>query len=132
MIPGSHYLALPLRRLVDGLGRTRLDDKIIDYSIALEALLTEGERQELGYRFALRGATILKEGGADRQKSFDELKDLYSARSAIVHGASIAKLQLAVISSNGEQMLRKIWQWYYDQDLTLKRATSRIDRNILA
>lgn len=113
MIKGN-YLALPLRRLVDGLGRTRLNDKIIDYSIGLEALLTEGERQELEYRFALRGATILQEGGADRHRSFDELKDLYNARSAIVHGASTAKFQLAVISSNGEQLLRNIWQWYYD------------------
>ena len=97
MMADSHYLALPLRRLVDGLGRTRLDDRIIDYAIGLEALLTEGERAELGYRFALRGATILEEGGADKQQAFNELKELYNARSAIVHGASISKFNLGII-----------------------------------
>jgi len=83
----SHYLSLPLRRLVDGLSRTRLDDRIVDYAIGLEALLLgDSKNDELSYRFRLRGAMVLAEVGEDRHQAFQNLKDFYNARSTIVHG----------------------------------------------
>ena len=131
MLSPSHYLSLPLRRLIDGLGRTRVDDKIVDYAIGLEALLTGSPREELSYRFALRGATILEERGEDKYKAFKDLRDFYDARSAIVHGRSVSKLNLLVLANSGERLLRKIWNWYSTQGLTLQGATDRIDRRIL-
>ena len=128
----SHYLSLPLRRLVDGLGRTRFDDKIVDYAIGLEALLTSSERDELSYRLALRGATVLEEGGADKHQAFQDLRDFYNARSTIVHGGSVSKLDLRALADSGERLLRKIWNWYLTQGLTLRGANARIDRRILA
>lgn len=131
VIPGSDCLALPLRRLVDGLERSRLDDKIVDFSIGLEALLTDSVQDELSYRFALRGSVILGELGIDRQQAFTDFKELYNARSKIVHGSSTAKLDLRALASNGERLLRDVWNWYFSQDMTLKGATARIDRQIL-
>ena len=127
----SHYLALPLRRLVDGLSRTRVDDKIVDYAIGLEALLTASARDELSYRFALRGAAILAEAGEDRPETFNSLKRFYDARSTIVHGGSLSKLDLHALARDGERFLREVWRWYLAQGLTLRGATNRIDRRIL-
>lgn len=128
----SNYLGLPLRRLVDGLGRARHDDRIIDYAIGLEALLTKSAQGELSYRFALRGATILGEGGEDKHQAFQELRDFYQARSKIVHGGSVSELDLRALAVCGEGLLRKVWNWYSAQGLTLEGATARIDRQILA
>jgi len=132
MLSPSHYLSLPLRRLVDGLSRTRLDDRIVDYAIGLEALLLGDSKQdELSYRFRLRGAMVLAEVGEDRHQSFQDLKDFYNARSTIVHGNSVSRLNLRSLADKGEQMLRKIWNWHLDQGLTHQGAIARIDRRIL-
>jgi len=132
MLSPSHYLSLPLRRLVDGLSRMRLDDKIVDYAIGLEALLLcDSKQDELSYRFRMRGAMVLAEVGEDRHQAFQNLKDLYNARSTIVHGHSISGLNLQSLADIGEQMLRKIWNWHFDQGLTCQDAIARIDRYIL-
>lgn len=133
MLSPSHYLSLPLRRLVDGLSRTRLDDRIVDYAIGLEALVLKGDQEqgELSYRFRLRGAMVLAETGEDRHQAFQNLKDFYNARSTIVHGESVSNLNLRSLADNGEQMLRKIWKWHSNQGLTYHGAIARIDRRIL-
>lgn len=133
MLSPSHYLSLPLRRLVDGLARMRFDDRIVDYAIGLEALLLKGDKEqgELSYRFRLRGAMVLAEAGEDRHQAFQDLKDFYNARSTIVHGDSMSKPNLRSLADNGEQMLRKIWKWHLDQGLTHQGAMARIDRRIL-
>lgn len=94
--------------------------------------MTDGVRDELKYRFSLRGAIILGEAGHDRSKAFEEFKQLYDARSAIVHGGSLAKLNLGELAVNGERLLRVVWDWYFRQEMTLKGANNRIDRQILA
>lgn len=133
MQSSSHYLSLPLRRLVDGLSRTRLDDKIVDYAIGLEALLlTASEQNELSYRLALRGATVLGEEGEDKHEAFQNIKDFYKARSTIVHGGSVSKLNLHSLADNGEQLLRRVWNWHLAQNLSRQGAIARIDRRILA
>ena len=122
-----------MRRLIDGRGRTRLDDKIIDYAIGLEALLSErNERAEIRYRFSLRGATILAESGEDKSQAFHEFRDLYDARSDIVHGRAVSNADLRTNSSNGEKFLRIVWQWHLAQGLTLNGAIQRIDRRIVS
>ena len=132
MLSRSHYLGLPLRRLIDGLGRTRFDDRIVDYAIGLEALLlTPSENAELSYRFALRGATVLGESGEDGLLAFQALKGFYKARSTIVHGGSLAKLDLRSLAENGERWLRKVWIWHTAQRLSRQGAIARIDRRIL-
>ncbi len=132
MLSTSHYLSLPLRRLIDGLSRTRFDDRIVDYAIGLEALLLGDSKQdELSYRFRLRGAMVLGEAGEDKHQAFKDFKDFYNARSAIVHGGSLAKLNLSSLADNGERFLQKVWRWHLDQGLTQDGAIEKIDQRIL-
>ena len=49
----------------------------------------------------------------------------------VVHGGSFAKLNLYVITTNGERFLRDIWHWYFNQGMSLKRADEKIYRMIL-
>lgn len=62
----------------------RLDDKLIDNVIALEALLLP-ESQELGLRLAMRSACLLAEEG-NREAVFEFVRRAYNYRSDFVHG----------------------------------------------
>lgn len=132
MESAEHYLRLPAQRLVDGGGRDRLEDAILDYAIGLEALLTAGITDELRYRFALRGATILSWDGGKKREFFEELRNFYDVRSFIVHGSHVDPTRLNNARSVGENALRKVWWWYFMKGtLGLMEATSRIDHRIL-
>lgn len=129
----EHYLRLPAQRLVDGGGRERHEDAIVDYAIGLEVLLTAGITDELRYRFALRGATILGCSGGDKKELFQKLRDFYNVRSSIVHGSHVEKLRLDNARSVGESALREIWWWYFDKGVSeLADAISLVDEMILS
>ena len=132
MTADRHYLQLPARRLVDGGGRRRADDATIDYSIGLEALLTAGVEQELRYRFALRGATVLCWDGGDTRVKFDELRDFYDVRSQLVHGGMVTAARLQGARSSGADTLKSVWWWFYGQgDDEIEDATRTIEARIL-
>lgn len=126
-----HYLRIPAQRLVDGGGRYREDDVIIDYAIGLEALLLKGITHELSYRFSLRGATILAWNGGKRNEFFKQLRDFYDIRSKIVHGSHIDSVKLKDVRLNGERALRDIWWWYFENNESLSRTLAKVDRVIL-
>ena len=63
-------------------------DRIIDSTIALEALLVADGRPEIRYRQALRGARLLGDTPEERVALFRLLKAAYDKRSQIVHGGS--------------------------------------------
>jgi len=127
-----HFLRLPAQRLVEGGSRRRADDAIVDYSIGLEALLIAGARDELTYRFALRGATVI---GWDDQKvkeHFEALRALYRTRSKIVHGDSLDTGQLTQARASGEYALRQVWWWFFENSGSdVDRGVSQIDDRIL-
>lgn len=127
----QHYLRMPALRLLDGGSRLREDDGIVDYAIGLEALLLKGIKDELSYRFALRGATILFWDGGEREKIFNELRDFYEVRSKIVHGIHVDPADLRTIRSTGERALREIWWWFFNCGESLSNALDRVDRRIL-
>lgn len=122
---------LPVRRLVDGLSRRRPVDAIIDYSIGLEALLLN-VRDELSYRFSLRGALILASVRGDKKRRFEELRVFYQARSRIIHGQDISGLNLHALRSQGEQSLREILTWFLKQGLSRDDAIINVDDGILS
>jgi len=71
----------------DGYERLKLEDKIIDYMIGLEALYLQGERMgEASYKIAHRVSVLLAEDKKNRQQLFGETKKSYNLRSKIVHG----------------------------------------------
>ena len=133
----SHYLKLPAQRLFDGAERKKEENAILDYAIGLERLLTSGIKNELSYRFALRGATILGLDGCNKHLFFKDLKNFYDLRSSIIHGSTELKAsELSSACSIGENYLRKIWWWFFTNGFTdakkgLKIGTDNIDDFIL-
>jgi hypothetical protein len=86
-VPQREQVRLALRRFDAAYERTRPEDKLIDYWVALEALfLKRKERMELSYRAALRIARFLGETPAQRLDLFERMKESYKARSSVVHG----------------------------------------------
>lgn len=76
-----------LHRFHMGAAAASKADAIIDFVIALEALLLGADGEgELSYRFRLNGAHFLGRNPAERRTVFNELKQMYNARSQLVHG----------------------------------------------
>lgn len=114
------------------------EDAILDYAIGLERLLTAGINNELSYRFALRGATILGWFDGNKELFFNKLNNFYKLRSSIVHGSigKKPKLSSKEACSAGEDHLRNIWWWYFENGFKdakngLKDGTEVIDSCIL-
>jgi hypothetical protein len=77
-------LDVALRRFNQSYSRQSDEDRIIDLTIALESSLLADINEELKYRLALRGATVLKRERNPREVNA-LLLAMYDARSAIVH-----------------------------------------------
>lgn len=110
----NNYLAVAARRLIDGVGRLRPDDAVVDFSIGLEALLSPAN-QELSYRISLGGAHVMGWDDGGVLQYFNDLKGLYNVRSKIVHGKFVDRSKLGDAYKNGERMLRQIWWWFFNQ-----------------
>jgi len=82
---GHNYIQIALKRLNLGLEENNLEDKLIDYFVAFEALYLL-ETLELSYRLSLRTATLLGDTSEERNSIFKLMKDAYALRSNIVHG----------------------------------------------
>jgi hypothetical protein len=61
-------------------------DRIADLTIAIEALVSPADRDELRHRVALRAAHLLGSGGSSSAAVYQCVRDMYDARSDIVHG----------------------------------------------
>ncbi|MFJ5989307.1 hypothetical protein [Lentzea sp. NPDC092896] len=82
---------LAVHRFVTGLARDSYADGVLDFTIALEALLLpydeNARRGDLGYRFRVHGAHYLSEHADDRHTLAKQLSSIYEMRSRLVHGA---------------------------------------------
>ena len=125
-----HYLRIPVQRLIEGMRRGRLEDAIIDFAVGLDALLLWHQRSELSYRFALRGSTVLSWNGGDKRQAFDDLNEFYEVRSRIVHGELVVNPELFRAKTNGENMLRDIWWWFYEDGAKPEESIRKIDDRI--
>jgi hypothetical protein len=83
----SSPLGIALSRFTDGYERIKLEDKIIDYVIALEALYLQEGTAELSYRLAHRVSVLLTKDKKERQRLFKMTGRSYDLRSKIVHGS---------------------------------------------
>lgn len=78
---------LALRRVCLGMSKLDHGDAVVDYTVALEALLLRSpDVTEARRRFALHGAVYTARTAAARRKAYRDLTDIYSARSILVHG----------------------------------------------
>ena len=80
---------LSIRRLGLAMSRTEPTEAIVDYTVALEALfLGSTEIGEATRRFALNGAAFAGKTMVERQRLYQELRDIYRSRSILVHGVN--------------------------------------------
>lgn len=82
-------LILPLERFSWALTRSNLNDRIVDLSIALEALLPD--RVELTHKISMYFSIVNESDPSKRKDTFNRIKKFYKARSCIVHGAQDAR-----------------------------------------
>lgn len=91
--PSPFQAASPLREALNRLWRTyelqAWTDTIVDLTIAIEALLSPSDRQELSYRVSLRSAQLLGEKGEPSADIYRLVRLMYEIRSKTVHGAPI-------------------------------------------
>lgn len=81
------HIEIALSRFTDGYERVKLEDKIIDYMIGLEALYLRREKGEFTYKIAHRVSVLLEHDKKKRQQLFEKTKKSYGLRSKIVHGS---------------------------------------------
>ena len=78
---------LAARRSMRAVTRDDDEDKTLDAAIGIEALLlANSDREEVTHRMALRAATALAADGSEPEIVARLLKNVYTHRSAIVHG----------------------------------------------
>lgn len=85
----ENAIKLALKRLNRCLVRDDEEDAVLDATIALEALLSDGN-QEMTHKLALRVGALLKleeKQGSRPAQAFSDVKKIYSYRSEIVHGS---------------------------------------------
>jgi hypothetical protein len=100
-------LALASRRLNLCLIRETEEDSILDATIAMEALLSDEDRQEMTHKLALRMAA-LSSLAEDSEKTpievYRAIKHIYSFRSAVVHGSTKASSKREIAISEKEKI----------------------------
>ena len=83
-ITPNSFLETAIRRLNISYEK-RLEDRIIDLMIVLEALFQDSNG-ELSYKLSLRCAYFIGKNADERKEIFDKLREAYKTRSKIVHG----------------------------------------------
>jgi hypothetical protein len=91
-----------LERFNSCLTRANILDQIVDASISLESLISGNA--ELSFRFALYHSFISEAEPEKRAIAFEHFKNLYSARSGVVHGDVKEKILKKVVDNWSEVM----------------------------
>lgn len=117
------------RRFNAAIDRVSLDDAIIDYLIAAEALYLKDagspdNRGELGYRLALRAGTFLEKAPDERLALLRFMKQAYDARSRISHGGT-SPSSVKVPGREAEVSLREFVE---EINLVLRRSLRKAIR----
>jgi len=94
-------LALSLRRFNQSYERERLEDQIIDLTIALESSILFGTHEELSHRLAMRAAVLLW-GQVPSDDTFSLIRHVYKVRSKIVHSGIGVREQAALRQKDGD------------------------------
>ncbi|MBV1929551.1 MAG: hypothetical protein KUG81_08590 [Gammaproteobacteria bacterium] len=85
-------LLIPLDKLNSFGSSESLVDRAIYLRISLESIfLTDGNKDQLRYRLALRAALFLESTLEDRKKVFNIIKDAYDITSSAVHNGKFSK-----------------------------------------
>ncbi len=85
-----------------------LDQFIINLTICLEYLFAPEGRTELSHQIAVNTARFLQYVDPDLDKNYRQVKKLYSARSALIHGSEISDQQKYSIIGPSFSMISSI------------------------
>jgi hypothetical protein len=83
-------LNVAIRRFEYAYERTKLEDRLVDYMVAFEALFFK--RHEVGefrHKLSVRVARLLGSTYVERERIADRIRDFYDKRSAVVHGEEV-------------------------------------------
>jgi hypothetical protein len=84
---GHPQIGIAIKRLNSCFLRDNEEDTIIDACIGLEALLSDGDGNEMTHKLALRFAALKRLNNEDVSQIFKDVKEIYAVRSSIVHGS---------------------------------------------
>ena len=89
------------------INRDDLQDSLVDAVIGMESLF--GGRAEISFSVASGVANLLGQNLASRKDLFSETKQIYDARSALVHGSQkkVAKLDIPQIRNSAVGILKR-------------------------
>jgi len=83
-------LSVAIRRLNYAYERDELEDKLVDFMVAFEALFfKEGERGEFRHKLSVRVARFLEQEYDQRKQIAKKMSEFYDMRSAVVHGEKV-------------------------------------------
>jgi len=86
----SRRLEIAIRRFENAYQKTNLEDKLIDFMIAFEALFFKrGESGEFRHKLGVRVSKLLGNSYEERKRIAEEINKFYGKRSNIVHGEKI-------------------------------------------
>ncbi len=82
--------SVAIRRFNYAYERNKLEDKLVDYMVAFEALFfKKGEMGEFRHKLAVRVSRLLNGGYGDRKNRMGQMLDFYDKRSKVVHGEEV-------------------------------------------
>jgi hypothetical protein len=103
---------LALHRFAIGTARGDPADAVLDFTIALEALLLPYDeatrRGDLGYRFRMHGAHYLSTNTDQRTAVAKRLRTIYEMRSRLVHGGHYPNLQEITATGDDARHLARV------------------------
>jgi len=104
-VANDRRFKLAMDRLMGVYVKPPSGDRLVDYWIGLEALMTPDKATELSYRASLRTAHLVSDASS-RKQTFEFLRDSYNERSKFVHGSKSTVNDQTV--SRTEDYLRKV------------------------
>lgn len=106
--PANIHLAA--RRAIRSVERLDDEDRTIDATIGIEALLLgNNDKEEITHRMSQRAATALADSGWQPEAIVELLKKVYAHRSAIVHGRT--KRKETIVFGKETYLAQDIAQW---------------------
>jgi hypothetical protein len=88
-------LRIALDRFESAYERTSIDDKLLDYVICFEVLLgSKDDKDSLSYKISVRFSRLCRQDLDERKRYRRAMSEIYSLRSAIVHGNEYDKKKL--------------------------------------
>lgn len=121
-------LSVAIRRFNYAYERDEIEDKLVDYMIAFEALFfKEGEVGEFSHKLSVRVARFLEQKYDRRYTIWQNMKAFYDKRSKILHGE---KVDLSDVFVNAvEDYLRRSIRLFLERSATFSHdeIISRLD-----